>query len=147
MAPLFQLPLINPRRACAARVTVLSKCSTFLSQLRRIFSDFSMFVAILTMVIIAYLLRDKIAVETLVVPSEFQPSCPSRAALGWIINPLTSSRMETWMYFAAFIPAGLVRPVARGLKREFGSIVRAKFRNVGTVFAFFHCVRHCLFLF
>lgn len=74
-----------------------------------------MFVAILTMVIIAFLFRDKIAVETLVVPARFQPSCPSRAPLGWLINPFYSDRMEIWMYFAAFIPAGLVRPVTRGL--------------------------------
>ena len=79
------------------------------TQLRRIFSDFSMFVAILTMVIIAYILRDKIAVETLVVPANFQPSCPSRSDLSWIINPFTSDRMEIWMYFAALIPASLVR--------------------------------------
>ena len=75
-----------------------------------------MFVAILTMVIIAYVFRDKIAVETLVVPADFQPSCPTRSSLGWIINPFTSERMEIWMYFAALIPAGLVRAVRMELK-------------------------------
>ena len=67
-----------------------------------------MFVAIFTMVIIAYIFRDKIAVETLVVPDRFQPSCPSRAKINWLINPFTSEEMEIWMYFAALIPAGLV---------------------------------------
>ena len=78
------------------------------TQLRRIFSDFSMFVAIVTMVVIAYLLRNKVAVETLIVPANFQPSCPARSDPSWIINPLKSDRMEIWMYFAALIPAGLV---------------------------------------
>jgi anion exchange protein len=77
-------------------------------RLRRTFSDFSMFVALFAMVVIAYLFRDKIAVETLVVPADFQPSCSSRSALAWIIDPFTSGRMETWMYFAAIIPAGLL---------------------------------------
>ena len=78
-------------------------------QLRRIFSDFSMFAAIFLMLLIAYLLENKITVETLVVPSHFQPSCPSER--GWLINPLASGDMELWMYFAAIIPAGLVRGV------------------------------------
>ena len=65
-----------------------------------------MFTAITVTVLIAYFMEGRITVETLVVPSNCQPSCPS--ARGWFINPFIFGHFHTWEYFAAIIPAGLV---------------------------------------
>ena len=48
-------------------------------------SDFGVFTALTIAVIVAYLLRNVIAVETLHVSSGFEPS--SSAIRGWFINP------------------------------------------------------------
>jgi len=74
---------------------------------RRLVSDFGMLTAIGTMVVVAYLVRDLIAVETLVV-TRWTPSNP--AVRGWFINPFDGS-VTIGAAFGAIIPALLVRAV------------------------------------
>ena len=75
-------------------------------QTRRLLSDFGMLTAISTMVIVAYLLRNHIAIEVLLVPPKYSVSNP--AVRGWFINPF-NGRLSLLEGFGAFIPALLVR--------------------------------------
>lgn len=63
-----------------------------------------MLTAISTMVLVAYLLRNVISVEILVVPDGWKPSDPS--ARGWVINPVKG--LEVYHIIGAIIPAMLV---------------------------------------
>ena len=75
------------------------------SQGRRLVSDFGMLTAIVTMVIVAYLMRNMVAVEVLVVPPNYSPSNP--LARGWFINPF-NGKVSLLAGFGAFVPALLV---------------------------------------
>ena len=74
-------------------------------QTRRLVSDFGMLTAITTMVIVAYLLRDLITVEVLLVPPNYSVS--NATARGWIVDPFNGS-ISIGVGFAAVIPAFLV---------------------------------------
>lgn len=63
-----------------------------------------MLTAIGTMVLVAYLLRNVIAVEVLVVPDGWKPSDPS--ARGWVINPVKG--LKIYHIIGAIVPAMLV---------------------------------------
>ena len=63
-----------------------------------------MLTAIGTMVIIAFLLRDYIAVETLFVPDKWGVTNPEER--GWLINPIEN--LEAYQVLGAIIPALLV---------------------------------------
>ena len=65
-----------------------------------------MLVAITTMVIVAYLFRNLISVEVLLVPPNYSVS--NSTARGWIVNPFNGS-LSIGMGFGAVIPAFLVR--------------------------------------
>lgn len=68
-------------------------------QIRQLFSDFAVFIAILAMTIFdSYM---KIPTPKLVVPSEFRPTLSTR---GWIIDPFVN---EFYWWFIAFFPAML----------------------------------------
>ena len=69
-----------------------------------------MFVALTTMVLVAYLLRDLITVETLVV-TRWTPSDPN--VRGWFINPF-AGKVSVGAGFAAVGPALLVSEFVRG---------------------------------
>ena len=72
-------------------------------QARRLVSDFGMLTAIGTMVMISYLLRDYITVETLYVPGWKVSNSEER---GWLINPLKN--LNAYHIVGATIPAALV---------------------------------------
>ena len=72
---------------------------------RRLVSDFGMLTAICTMVLVAYMLRDLVVVETLVVPAGWTNS--NSTVRGWFINPL-DGRLSIWEIFGAMVPAALV---------------------------------------
>ena len=71
---------------------------------RRLVSDFGMLTAILLMVLLAYIFRDLIAVEVLVVPPNYATSNITR---GWFINPFNGA-LSIGEGFGALIPAVLV---------------------------------------
>ena len=73
-----------------------------------------MFVALTTMVLVAYLLRDLITVETLVV-TRWTPSDPN--VRGWFINPF-AGKVSVGAGFAAVGPALLVSEFVRGEEGE-----------------------------
>ena len=77
---------------------------TFSLQTRRLVSDFGMLTAITTMVVVAYLVRDHIAVEVLLVPPNYSVS--NSTARGWFINPFNT--LSVGAAFGAMIPALLV---------------------------------------
>lgn len=83
-------------------------------------SDFGMLTAITTMVLVAFFLRDLIAVEVLLVPPNYSVSRP--ADRGWFINPFGGS-LSIGAAFGAIIPALLVRGEA--MVPEFLSTVSA----------------------
>ena len=86
------------------------------AQGRRLVSDFGMFVALTTMVVVAYLMRDLITVETLVV-TRWTPSDPT--VRGWFINPF-AGKVSVGAGFAAVLPALLVSEFVRGEGGEGG---------------------------
>ena len=75
-----------------------------------------MFVALTTMVVVAYLMRDLITVETLVV-TRWTPSDPT--VRGWFINPF-AGKVSVGAGFAAVLPALLVSEFVRGEGGEGG---------------------------
>ena len=77
-----------------------------LTQARGLLSDFSIFTALTIMVIVAYLLRNLITVETLQVSSGFNPS--NSTARSWFINPF-DGKITLGQGFGALVPAMLVR--------------------------------------
>lgn len=66
-----------------------------------------MLTAIVTMVELAYLLRNVISVEVLAVSSGWKPS--NSSARGWIINPVYN--LEVYHIFGAIVPAILVSKI------------------------------------
>lgn len=64
-----------------------------------------MLTAIVTMVTLAYFLRNIIAVEVLVVPDGWKPS--NSTARGWLINPIEN--LKVYHIIGAIVPAILVR--------------------------------------
>ena len=89
---------------CACLLTDLAAVISSDAQGRRLVSDFGMFVALLTMVVVAYLVRDLITVETLVV-TRWTPSDPT--VRGWFINPF-GGKVSVGAGFGALLPALLV---------------------------------------
>ena len=68
-------------------------------------SDFGVLTAIATMVIVSYVMRDMVTVETLQVAPNFEPS--NSTERGWFINPF-NGKLSLGAGFGAAIPALLV---------------------------------------
>lgn len=64
-----------------------------------------MLTALVTMVTLAYFLRNTIAIEILVVPDGWKPSDPT--ARNWYINPI--EELQAYHVIGAIVPALLVR--------------------------------------
>ncbi len=92
--------------------------SPSLTQGRRLVSDFGMLTAILLMVLLAYLVRDLIAVEILVVPPNYATSNITR---GWFINPFNGT-LSVGECFGAIIPAVLVSGCVVCVMRRGGNV-------------------------
>lgn len=75
------------------------------TQGRRLVSDFGILTAIFAMVLVAYFMRNFVAVEVLVVPPNYSVSNPF--VRGWFINPFNGA-VSILAGFGAFIPALLV---------------------------------------
>uniref|UniRef100_A0A673ZKT7 Anion exchange protein n=1 Tax=Salmo trutta TaxID=8032 RepID=A0A673ZKT7_SALTR len=73
----------------------------FPTKLRKLISDFSIFMAIMTFVGLDRLIGLK--TPKLIVPTEFKPTRPDR---GWIVLPF--GKNPWWVYLASFVPALLV---------------------------------------
>ncbi|XP_063050991.1 electrogenic sodium bicarbonate cotransporter 4 [Engraulis encrasicolus] len=73
----------------------------FPTRLRKLISDFSIFMSIMTFVGLDMLLGLK--TPKLIVPTEFKPTRPDR---GWIVLPF--GKNPWWVYVASFVPALLV---------------------------------------
>uniref|UniRef100_A0A8C2J3P2 Anion exchange protein n=1 Tax=Cyprinus carpio TaxID=7962 RepID=A0A8C2J3P2_CYPCA len=76
-----------------------TKCRTFI--LRKLISDFAIFMSIMTFVGLDMLMGLK--TPKLIVPTEFKPTRPDR---GWIVMPF--GKNPWWMCLASFVPALLV---------------------------------------
>ncbi|CAE1294774.1 SLC4A8 [Acanthosepion pharaonis] len=87
------------------------------SQVRQTVSDFSVFIAIIVMSAI----DSSVGLDTpkLVVPSEFQPTDPTKR--GWVINPI-SSKNPWWLYIAAVLPA-LLAAILIFLDQQITSVI------------------------
>ncbi len=105
------------REVSSIQGTKFASLSLSFLQTRRLVSDFGMLVAITTMVVVAYLLRNLITVETLLVPPNYSVS--NSTARTWIVNPFDGS-LSIGAGFGAVIPAFLVRMVIAILQ---GSVV------------------------
>ncbi|XP_069557613.1 electrogenic sodium bicarbonate cotransporter 4 [Brachyistius frenatus] len=73
----------------------------FPTKLRKLISDFSIFMSIMTFVGLDMLIGLK--TPKLIVPTEFKPTRPGR---GWIVMPF--GKNPWWIYVASFVPALLV---------------------------------------
>ncbi|KAL2092456.1 hypothetical protein ACEWY4_012254 [Coilia grayii] len=73
----------------------------FPTRLRKLISDFSIFMSIMTFVGLDMLMGLK--TPKLIVPTEFKPTRPDR---GWIVLPF--GKNPWWVYVASFVPALLV---------------------------------------
>uniref|UniRef100_A0A3B3BAH8 Anion exchange protein n=3 Tax=Oryzias melastigma TaxID=30732 RepID=A0A3B3BAH8_ORYME len=73
----------------------------FPTKLRKLISDFSIFMSIMTFVGLDMLLGLK--TPKLIVPTEFKPTRPDR---GWLVMPF--GKNPWWVYVASFVPALLV---------------------------------------
>uniref|UniRef100_A0A672G573 Anion exchange protein n=1 Tax=Salarias fasciatus TaxID=181472 RepID=A0A672G573_SALFA len=73
----------------------------FPTKLRKLISDFSIFMSIMTFVGLDMLMGLK--TPKLIVPTEFKPTRPGR---GWIVMPF--GKNPWWVYLASFVPALLV---------------------------------------
>ncbi|PWA18402.1 hypothetical protein CCH79_00009921 [Gambusia affinis] len=71
------------------------------TQLRKLISDFSIFMSIMTFVGLDMLVGLK--TPKLIVPTEFKPTRPDR---GWLVMPF--GKNPWWIYLASFVPALLV---------------------------------------
>ena len=80
-------------------------------QIRNVISDFGMSLAIILMVGISVLLKDKVTVETLKISDNgYDPTVPSER--GWIINPLgVHTTLSGWAVIGAILPAILVHTI------------------------------------
>ncbi|XP_061115730.1 electrogenic sodium bicarbonate cotransporter 4 [Conger conger] len=70
----------------------------FPTKLRKLISDFSIFMSIMTFVGLDMYMGLK--TPKLIVPSEFKPTRPDR---GWVVTPF--GKNPWWMYLASFVPA------------------------------------------
>ncbi|XP_074525926.1 electrogenic sodium bicarbonate cotransporter 4 [Halichoeres trimaculatus] len=73
----------------------------FPTKLRKLISDFSIFMSIMTFVGLDMLIGLK--TPKLIVPTEFKPTRPDR---GWLVMPF--GKNPWWVYLASFVPALLV---------------------------------------
>uniref|UniRef100_A0A3P8NTR8 Anion exchange protein n=1 Tax=Astatotilapia calliptera TaxID=8154 RepID=A0A3P8NTR8_ASTCA len=73
----------------------------FPTKLRKLISDFSIFMSIMTFVGLDMLMGLK--TPKLIVPTEFKPTRPGR---GWLVMPF--GKNPWWVYLASFVPALLV---------------------------------------
>uniref|UniRef100_UPI0037E87EF6 electrogenic sodium bicarbonate cotransporter 4 n=1 Tax=Semicossyphus pulcher TaxID=241346 RepID=UPI0037E87EF6 len=73
----------------------------FPTKLRKLISDFSIFMSIMTFVGLDMLIGLK--TPKLIVPTEFKPTRPDR---GWLVMPF--GKNPWWIYLASFVPALLV---------------------------------------
>ncbi|XP_070690232.1 electrogenic sodium bicarbonate cotransporter 4 [Pempheris klunzingeri] len=73
----------------------------FPTKLRKLISDFSIFMSIMTFVGLDMLMGLK--TPKLIVPTEFKPTRPNR---GWLVMPF--GKNPWWVYLASFVPALLV---------------------------------------
>ncbi|XP_036954173.1 electrogenic sodium bicarbonate cotransporter 4 isoform X4 [Acanthopagrus latus] len=73
----------------------------FPTKLRKLISDFSIFMSIMTFVGLDMLMGLK--TPKLIVPTEFKPTRPDR---GWLVMPFAKN--PWWVYVASFVPALLV---------------------------------------
>ncbi|KAM7392155.1 hypothetical protein PAMP_022788 [Pampus punctatissimus] len=73
----------------------------FPTKLRKLISDFSIFMSIMTFVGLDMLIGLK--TPKLIVPTEFKPTRPDR---GWVVMPF--GKNPWWIYVASFVPALLV---------------------------------------
>uniref|UniRef100_A0A8C5I1K3 Anion exchange protein n=1 Tax=Gouania willdenowi TaxID=441366 RepID=A0A8C5I1K3_GOUWI len=73
----------------------------FPTKMRKLISDFSIFMSIMTFVGLDMLIGLK--TPKLIVPTEFKPTRPDR---GWIVMPF--GKNPWWVYLASFVPALLV---------------------------------------
>ncbi|XP_041855264.1 electrogenic sodium bicarbonate cotransporter 4 isoform X3 [Melanotaenia boesemani] len=73
----------------------------FPTKLRKLISDFSIFMSIMTFVGLDMLIGLK--TPKLIVPTEFKPTRPDR---GWVVMPF--GKNPWWVYLASFVPALLV---------------------------------------
>uniref|UniRef100_H2T3G7 Anion exchange protein n=1 Tax=Takifugu rubripes TaxID=31033 RepID=H2T3G7_TAKRU len=73
----------------------------FPTKLRKLISDFSIFMSIMTFVGLDMLMGLK--TPKLIVPTEFKPTRPDR---GWLVMPF--GKNPWWIYLASFVPALLV---------------------------------------
>ncbi|KAK5933088.1 hypothetical protein CgunFtcFv8_004744 [Champsocephalus gunnari] len=73
----------------------------FPTKLRKLISDFSIFMSIMTFVGLDMLLG--LGTPKLIVPTEFKPTRPGR---GWLVMPF--GKNPWWVYVASFVPALLV---------------------------------------
>uniref|UniRef100_A0A3Q3E6Z9 Anion exchange protein n=1 Tax=Labrus bergylta TaxID=56723 RepID=A0A3Q3E6Z9_9LABR len=73
----------------------------FPTKLRKLISDFSIFMSIMTFVGLDMLIGLK--TPKLIVPTEFKPTRPER---GWLVMPF--GKNPWWVYLASFVPALLV---------------------------------------
>ncbi|KAJ8261132.1 hypothetical protein COCON_G00168550 [Conger conger] len=73
----------------------------FPTKLRKLISDFSIFMSIMTFVGLDMLMGLK--TPKLIVPTEFKPTRPDR---GWVVQPF--GKNPWWIYLASFVPALLV---------------------------------------
>ncbi|KAK5871726.1 hypothetical protein PBY51_004588 [Eleginops maclovinus] len=73
----------------------------FPTKLRKLISDFSIFMSIMTFVGLDMLLG--LGTPKLIVPTEFKPTRPGR---GWLVMPF--GKNPWWIYVASFVPALLV---------------------------------------
>ncbi|KAK6165534.1 hypothetical protein SNE40_022447 [Patella caerulea] len=82
--------------------------SKFLGRhVRRALGDFGILLAILSMVLLDYLVTDQVYTQKLQIGSPFVPTSPKKR--GWFINPLGMKKpVEVWMIFGAIIPAFLI---------------------------------------
>ncbi|ESP03217.1 hypothetical protein LOTGIDRAFT_137764, partial [Lottia gigantea] len=82
--------------------------SKFLGRsVRRALGDFGILLAILSMAVLDYLVRDDVYTQKLKIGSPFVPTLPHKR--GWLINPMSPKVMQkVWIIPAAIIPAFLI---------------------------------------
>ncbi|XP_065886531.1 anion exchange protein 2-like isoform X2 [Dysidea avara] len=104
---LFSTVLCLGSFAIAYSVKQINQSTYFSRQVRNVVSDFGMSIAIILMVGLSVLLKDKVLVETLKISNNgYDPTIPS--ARGWVINPLgVHSTLSGWAVIGAILPGVL----------------------------------------
>lgn len=76
--------------------------------MRQIVSEFGIFTAILASVLVAFLLKSQVTVETLLLGQPYLPT-ETTVRANWLVNPLgVESQLHIGAIFGAIIPACLV---------------------------------------